>query len=223
MGTGYWLAVPCYHGEIRKTIGAFQLKKCIISGYFYQISLLLITTNHPNRQYLIFYNLSIKINCEKKYVPKNTHMTLSSAVAMSNSTEFILLVAHNSDSVCCPATAFFFFFNPCHDATPTSNFQPIRLLDPGCWYKNIEWQCRSRSVQKPADLDLHCLQRQGMSGFSRTRVTLLCPQLQRSWRGILLLGCSSVCPLSRFLMHSITLKPWMLLFWNFIHGFLMKK
>ena len=28
---------------------------------------------------------------------------------------------------------------------------------------------------------------------------------------------------SRFLMHSITLKPWMLLFWNFIYGFLMKK
>ena len=22
-----------------------------------------------------------------------------------------------------------------YDATPTSNFQPIRLLDPGCWYK----------------------------------------------------------------------------------------
>ena len=21
------------------------------------------------------------------------------------------------------------------DAIPTSNFQPIRLLDPGCWYK----------------------------------------------------------------------------------------
>ena len=31
-------------------------------------------------------------------------------------------------------------------------------------------QCRSRSVQKPTDLDLHCLQRQGISGFSRTRV-----------------------------------------------------
>ena len=28
---------------------------------------------------------------------------------------------------------------------------------------------------------------------------------------------------SRFLMHSITLKPWKLLFWNFIYGFLMKK
>ena len=26
-------------------------------------------------------------------------------------------------------------------------------------------------LQKPADLDLHCLQRQGISGFSRTRVT----------------------------------------------------
>ena len=61
-------------------------------------------------------------------------------------------------------------------------------------------------------------------------LTFLCPQLQRSWRGILLLGCSSVRPSvrpfvrsSRFLMHSITLKPWMLLFWNFIYGFLMKK
>ena len=28
---------------------------------------------------------------------------------------------------------------------------------------------------------------------------------------------------SRFLMHNITLKLWMLLFWNFIYGFLMKK
>ena len=27
-------------------------------------------------------------------------------------------------------------------------------------------------VQKPTDLDLHCLQRQGMSRFSRTRVNL---------------------------------------------------
>ena len=26
-------------------------------------------------------------------------------------------------------------------------------------------------LQKPTDLDLHCLQRQGISGFSRTRVT----------------------------------------------------
>ena len=25
-------------------------------------------------------------------------------------------------------------------------------------------------LQKPADLDLHCLQKQGLSGFSRTRV-----------------------------------------------------
>ena len=28
-------------------------------------------------------------------------------------------------------------------------------------------------LQKPADLDLHCLQRQGISGFSRTRVNVL--------------------------------------------------
>ena len=36
---------------------------------------------------------------------------------------------------------------------PTSIFQSIRLL-----------------LQKPTDLALHCLQRQGISGFSRTRV-----------------------------------------------------
>ena len=29
-------------------------------------------------------------------------------------------------------------------------------------------------LQKPTDLDLHCLQRQGISGFSRTRVNNLC-------------------------------------------------
>ena len=27
-------------------------------------------------------------------------------------------------------------------------------------------------MQKPTDLDLHCLQRQGISGFSRTRVKM---------------------------------------------------
>ena len=51
-------------------------------------------------------------------------------------------------------------------------FQPIRLLDPECWYKftymylmvtvqiQISWL-----LQKPTDLDLHCLQRQDISGF----------------------------------------------------------
>ena len=28
---------------------------------------------------------------------------------------------------------------------------------------------------------------------------------------------------SRLLMHDITLETWMLLFWNFLYGFLMKK
>ena len=36
-----------------------------------------------------------------------------------------------------------------------------------------EWQ----TVQKPTDLDLHCLQRQGISGFSRTRVNNFNPSL----------------------------------------------
>ena len=47
----------------------------------------------------------------------------------------------------------------------------------------------------------------------------LCPQLRRSWRGILFLGRSSVHPSvrwSRFLMYSITLEPCMLLFWKLL-------
>ena len=58
----------------------------------------------------------------------------------------------------------------------------------------------------------------------------LCPQLRRSWRGILLLGrlCvrASIRPCVRplhFLVHSITSEPCMLGFWNFIYGFFMKK
>ena len=58
---------------------------------------------------------------------------------------------------------------------PISRFQPIRLFDPDCWYKftylrqtvqiQIKWL-----LQKPTDLDLHCLHRQDISGFSRTRI-----------------------------------------------------
>ena len=42
---------------------------------------------------------------------------------------------------------------------------------------HTEWQTVQIQIrwllQKPTDLDLHCLQRQGISGFSRTRVKLL--------------------------------------------------
>ena len=42
-------------------------------------------------------------------------------------------------------------------------------------------QCRFRSdswlLQKPTDLDLHCLQRQDISGFSRTRVNSVVKRL----------------------------------------------
>ena len=41
---------------------------------------------------------------------------------------------------------------------------------------NTEWQTVQIQIswllQKPTDLDLHCLQRQGISGFSRTRVNI---------------------------------------------------
>ena len=50
---------------------------------------------------------------------------------------------------------------------PTFNFLPFRLLDPDCWYKFTYLMANSA---EPTDLDLHCLQKQGISGYSRTRV-----------------------------------------------------
>ena len=42
---------------------------------------------------------------------------------------------------------------------PTSNFQPIRLLDPDCCYRFAYLMANSADPdQKPTDLDLHCLQ-----------------------------------------------------------------
>ena len=47
----------------------------------------------------------------------------------------------------------------------------IQILDTN---SHISWQTVQIQIswllQKPIDLDLHCLQRQGISGFSRTRV-----------------------------------------------------
>ena len=62
-------------------------------------------------------------------------------------------------------------------AMPTSNFQPVRLLDPDYCYKLTYLmansadpdQLASLEVKKPTDLDLHYLQRLGISGFSRTK------------------------------------------------------
>ena len=54
------------------------------------------------------------------------------------------------------------------DATSTSNFKPIRFLDLNFCYKFT--YLMANDLQKPTDLDLHCLQRQGISRFSRTRV-----------------------------------------------------
>ena len=56
-----------------------------------------------------------------------------------------------------------------------SSFQPIKLLDPDCCYKFIYLMVKGAepgqlAFQKPPDLDLHCLQGQDISGFSRTRV-----------------------------------------------------
>ena len=48
----------------------------------------------------------------------------------------------------------------------TSNFKPISLFEPT--HTDNDKQCRSR--KKPTVLGLHCLQSQGISWFSRTRV-----------------------------------------------------
>ena len=111
-------------------------------------------------------------------------------------------------SDCCYSNCI---INPCQAeyitvAMPSSNLQPVRLL--GCWNKFTYWMANSADPDQLAseeanDLDLHCLQRQGLSGFSRTRVKvyalfaippalfrhvmrLLYPQLWNSCVGILL-------------------------------------
>ena len=48
----------------------------------------------------------------------------------------------------------------------------IIALNPHIWRQTVQIQI-SWLLQKPTDLDLHCLQRQGISGFSRTRVKIL--------------------------------------------------
>ena len=52
----------------------------------------------------------------------------------------------------------------------------IQIIDIN---SHTEWQTVQIQIcwllQKPTDLDLHCLQRQGISGFSRTRVNTHVP------------------------------------------------
>ena len=66
-----------------------------------------------------------------------------------------------------------------------------------------EWQIVQIQIswllQKPTDLDLHCLQRQGISGFSRTRVNLNLPYLHiiHKWCSVVntyhITFCTSLC------------------------------
>ena len=58
-----------------------------------------------------------------------------------------------------------------------SNFHPIRLLDQNCRYKFTYLKANradpDQLASKPTDLDLHFLQRQDISGFSRAKVKLI--------------------------------------------------
>ena len=64
---------------------------------------------------------------------------------------------------------------------PTSNFQPIRLLDPDCCYKFPFSIANSADpdqlvLWKPTDLGSTLFAKAGYHGFSRTRENLLiCP------------------------------------------------
>ena len=60
----------------------------------------------------------------------------------------------------------------CH---PTSNFQPITLLDPDCCYKFTYLMANSADPDLLASSEANwsdCLQRQGISGFSKIRVEI---------------------------------------------------
>ena len=83
-------------------------------------------------------------------------------------------------------------------------------------------QCRSRSVgffRSPTDLDLHCLQRQGISGFSRTRVkqsTYSEPSKQRQHLFTKLLPLKWICRCNESLMSKMICKKGFVLF-LFLH------
>ena len=127
------------------------------------------------------------------------------------------------------------------DATATSNFQPIRLLDPDCCYKFAYLMANSADPeQKPADLDLHCLHNMIYPDSAGQGLIIYRPRLSafnstKSWYfyapnfgGVYCFWdvCACMHPSVRplhFLMHSITSEPCMLGFWNFIYGFFMKK
>ena len=64
------------------------------------------------------------------------------------------------------------------------------------------------------------------SCFILKHLALLCPQLRRNWRGILVSGCPCVRPCihaSVRNMYAISYEPCMLGFWNFIYGIFMEK
>ena len=85
-----------------------------------------------------------------------------------------------TNSICLHASAVMININPCpaelikmpHPLLIVS--QPDSLIQIVDINSHSEWQTvqiqMSWLLQKPTDLDLHCLQRQGISGFSRTRV-----------------------------------------------------
>ena len=81
-------------------------------------------------------------------------------------------------------------------------FYPIHCF----WFLNSNLQCQNLLFSLCLNNDI----------LGNLRVNLLCPQLRRSWRGILVSGCPCV-------RASVRQKLCMLGFWNFIYGFLVEK
>ena len=49
----------------------------------------------------------------------------------------------------------------------------VQIVDTNTEWQIVQIQISWLFLKKPTDLDLHCLQKQGISGFSRTRVKSL--------------------------------------------------
>ena len=100
------------------------------------------------------------------------------------------------------------------------------------WYTASYWRCSSSKIicSTMSSSPLPTLPTPNPSGIILMVIyKLFMPPTSKKLEGHIASGLfvrPSVRPSVRsscFLMHSITLKPWMLLFWNFIYGFLMKK
>ena len=96
---------------------------------------------------------------------------------------YIMQVVANGDNLQC----VHFLLNPCHAEkikmphTLLIVSQSDSLIQIVDIYPHTDWQTVQIQISWLTDLDLHCLQRQGISGLSRTRVESFTPLLFGVW------------------------------------------